>query len=116
MTLYPGGKLKKGLLNAMKKIIAIVCLVAIMATYLCSCGSPCERCGESSMSLNLVGDDANGINVCNTCIDKMRMGKIRFNFYCEGCDQEVLGKQNEYVVGGETLIVCNTCAQTGNFQ
>ena len=93
----------------MKKIIAVVCLLALLTVSLCGCGHTCEHCGESAMTLNLVGDDANGIYVCNTCIEKMTMGKISFTFTCESCNQQILGKKNTTTVGTETKIVCNSC-------
>ena len=58
---------------------------------------------------NLVGDEVNGIRVCDTCIEKMRMGKISFNFTCEKCNKEILGKKNNVTIDGEEKIVCNTC-------
>ena len=94
----------------MKKALATVCLLAIMLTLFCSCAKKtCEHCGESTMTLNLVGDDVNGINVCDTCIEKMRMSKLHFDFTCDDCHNEIVGKKNAVTVGGETKTVCNTC-------
>ena len=94
----------------MKKLISAVCLFAILAAILCGCaGNTCEHCGESTLAYNQVGDSVDGIRVCNTCIEKMTMGQLNFNFTCDGCGEEKLGKENEITVDGETKIVCNTC-------
>lgn len=94
----------------MKKTILWVCIFAMLAAMLCSCSAnTCEHCGESAMMLNQVGDDVDGINVCDTCIEKMRYSKINFNFTCDGCHQDKVGKENEIVVDGENKVVCNTC-------
>lgn len=94
----------------MKRVFAIVCLLALVLTCLASCAkTPCEHCGTEAMGLNLVGDEENGINVCDTCIEKMRMSKLSFNFTCDECGEEILGKKNEVVVEGKTEIICNKC-------
>ena len=67
----------------------------------------CDVCGwEYDEEL---GDEENGINVCDTCIEKMRMSKLSFNFTCDECGEEILGKKNEVVVEGKTEIICNKC-------
>lgn len=94
----------------MKRLISAVCLLALLATLLCGCvGYTCEYCGEKTLAYNRVGDEVDGIQLCNTCIDKMRMNQIWFLFICDGCEQEKLGKENEITVGGEAKVVCNTC-------
>lgn len=94
----------------MKKALAFVCLLAILTVSFCSCsGFNCEHCGASSLIVNQVGDDANGIKVCDTCIEKMSMSKISFQFTCDLCEEEIVGKKNEVIIGGETKIACNTC-------
>ena len=94
----------------MKKTIAIICLLALSLTCFASCSKKtCEYCGAEAMFLNLVGDEENGINVCDTCIEKMSLSKISFNFTCDECKEEILGKENEVVDGNETKIVCNKC-------
>lgn len=93
----------------MKKLIVFACLLALLATTLCSCTSTCEHCGNSTLVLNQVGDDENGINVCNDCIEKMTLSKLNFNFTCDRCHEDVVGKKNNVTVDGEMKTYCNKC-------
>lgn len=93
----------------MKKFIALTCVLALLTVSLCSCSNNCEHCGNSAMVLNLVGDDVNGINVCDDCIQKMTLSKINFTFTCDNCHETVLGKKNEIATTEGAKCFCNKC-------
>lgn len=97
----------------MKKVVSLLCLFALLASVLCACsGNACEHCGKSTFAYNQVGDNEDGIRVCNDCIDKMRTNRLSFNFTCEACEEEKVGKKNKVTVDGEELTVCNTCKKS----
>ena len=98
----------------MKKVIAFVCLIMLVVGSLSSCVATCEYCEDSVLFTNQVGDSENGINVCNTCLDKYMSRKISFVFTCANCEKELSGKKNPVVIDGETVDVCNTCFKNFN--
>ena len=93
----------------MKKILILTSILVLTSIMLCSCGNTCEHCGNSTLAYNLVGDEKDGIHVCDDCIQKMAMSKLNFNFTCDNCKEEKLGKENKVTVDGEEKIYCNTC-------
>ena len=97
----------------MKKVLILTSILVLTSIMLCSCGNTCEHCGNSTLAYNLVGDETDGIHVCDDCIQKMTMSKLSFNFTCADCNEEKVVKKNKVVIDGEEQIVCNTCL--GNY-
>ena len=94
----------------MKKITVFICVLVLLVGALCSCSPKvCENCGESTYMTYHVGDDVDGITLCEACTELYQYSRLHLNFTCSICEQEKIGKKNVITVDGKKQSVCNTC-------